>query len=1072
MRNYFALLFISVFLSACGGGGSAGSAGGNPSGLSIPVGSVSGIGFDGLLINSDISIYDFTSGTKGALLGHAVSDTSGLYKISLQSESRPILVEASGGYYMEEAGSGFQVKLTTKHRLTAVANYTMGAIPRVSTTNYTHLAAGLAAYNISKGAVVATAINEANNRVSAMLGVDILTTTPLQITDPANASASLTSELRYGFLSGAISMWTYNNTPANGLAHKTPYTSIDFAQLMYQDVLADGILDGSGFDASGKVAQLSFGTTTLTTDTYRLGLGVSMLQMANNANNKTGLNGASVLPFVQSIIASTDSVFNNVVPTAIAAPVVNITTPAANAAWLNTVNVLATTSTASVLSSVELLVDGVSVATATNPAAPIFSVVTSTYPDGAHTVGVRATDIGGLVTTKTVPVLIVNQVPSVTLNAPAANAVISGTTAVTATNASTVGLNKVELLVDGVSVATAAANLLSPSFSLDTALYTDGAHTVGVRATDIGGQVVTTTHAITIANFAPAVTITYPASAALLRGSLMVAATATSTAGLSSVALLVDGVTAATAANIAAPSMQLITTNFPDGAHTISVRATDIGGRASTQTIPVVFDNVAPVVNITTPTVGSIMRGAANVTATTSSLAGVAKNELLVDSLLVATATSLTSPSFSLNTALYQDGTRAIGVRSTDIGGLVTTSTAQVFLSNVVPVVNITAPAANAVLSTTASVTATTQSTIGLSKVELLVDGVVAAAATNLVAPMFNLNITGYIDGAHTIGVRATDIGGLVTTRTISVVIANVPPNVTISSPASGAMLRGVATVSGTAQSGAGVASVDLLVDGVLFATAASATAPSFSLNTTAYADGAHVLAIRATDVGARVTTTTIPVAFSNVAPVVSITGPANGAWGSKTLNVTTATQSVAGLSSVQLLVDNALVSSSTTASPTFALVTTTYTEGVHTISVKATDIYGLVTTSSMTLNIDNTPPTLTGTGGYACPAKLGLCSSYHANGTVADNLSGVASLTIIGETINAVAVADAALAVGAGGAWSRLVALSTVSQDSLNPGLLRVRDAAGNCSDYIDTSVMGNMLSPALVRTVTAACP
>ena len=302
MRNYLALLISLVFLTACGGGGGSGGGSGS-TGSTIPVGSVSGISFDGLIINGTVSVYDFTTGAKGALLGQTTSDgTSGLYSLSLQVESRPVLLEITGGYYVEEAGPSVQHRSRSvqMQKLTALANYTTGTPLKVAVTTYTHLAAGLAAFEISKGTAVSTAINDANNRASSLAGVNILTTTPKEITDVSNASATLTPELKYGFLAGAISMWTYNNAPSAAVAHLPPYTSIDFAQLLYQDISADGLLDGIGLDSTGAAAPLSFGTTPLGVDVYRLGLGVAMVQMARDAKQQDRAGRfATVLPFAQ-----------------------------------------------------------------------------------------------------------------------------------------------------------------------------------------------------------------------------------------------------------------------------------------------------------------------------------------------------------------------------------------------------------------------------------------------------------------------------------------------------------------------------------------------------------------------------------------------------------------------------------------------------------------------------------------------------------------------------------------------------------------------------------------------------
>ena len=115
MRNCLALFFSFAFLAACGGGAGNESSGSSPTGSTIPVGVVSGTSFDGLIIGGTVSVYDFTTGAKGALLGQTTSDGNGLYSLSLQVESRPVLVEITGGYYVEEAGvpgSSTQVSLS------------------------------------------------------------------------------------------------------------------------------------------------------------------------------------------------------------------------------------------------------------------------------------------------------------------------------------------------------------------------------------------------------------------------------------------------------------------------------------------------------------------------------------------------------------------------------------------------------------------------------------------------------------------------------------------------------------------------------------------------------------------------------------------------------------------------------------------------------------------------------------------------------------------------------------------------------------------------------------------------
>ncbi len=589
------IFVISLMLAACGGGGGSGSTGGSsPIGSTLPVGTVAGTTFDGLISNGVVTVYDFTNGTKGEKLGQATSDSTGRYSISLQVMSRPILVEMTGGFYTEEAGMNAQVTLDSNHKLSALANYTTGSAIRMGITTFTHLAAGLAEYEISKGKGVAAAIDEANNRVSSLVGLNVLTVTPLQITDTGNASATLTPELTYGFLESAISMWTYNHAQSAATQHVVPFTSIDFAQLLYQDVSADGLLDGLGRDSTGNSIQLSFGTFPLGVDVYRMGLGLSLVQMAASTNNKTGLTGAQVLNFSQSFVGNMDAMFNNVAPSTITVPVATINTPTANTKVNGVMNVAATTQSVVGLSKVELLVDGAIAATATtNLTAPSFQINTTAYADGLRTIDVRATDLAGQVSDSSVQVLLDNVAPVVYISNPTANSKLNGMVTVAATAHSVAGLSKVELEIDGTTVAT-ASNLSAPTFQLNTAAYLDGTHVIGVRATDGVGLVSISTIQATFANFVPVVNISTPLANVWVSRAISVAATAQSTIGLSSVVLLVDGTSVGTAANLTTPSFQLDTTTYADGAHTVAVSATDVDGLLTTSTVSINIDNTPP----------------------------------------------------------------------------------------------------------------------------------------------------------------------------------------------------------------------------------------------------------------------------------------------------------------------------------------------------------------------------------------------------------------------------------------------------------------------------------------------
>ena len=117
-------------------------------------------------------------------------------------------------------------------------------------------------------------------------------------------------------------------------------------------------------------------------------------------------------------------------------------------------------------------------------------------------------------------------------------------------------------------------------------------------------------------------------------------------------------------------------------------------------------------------------------------------------------------------------------------------------------------------------------------------------------------------------------------------------PVVSLTAPAPGAALKGIASITGTASDNTGVTKVELLVDGAVKATN-NATSANFTWNTTGVADGSHTIALRATDAaGNSASSAAVAVTVSNTAPApapsiqsFSATPDAVTAGGRSTLN-------------------------------------------------------------------------------------------------------------------------------------------------------------------------------------------
>ena len=382
------VLLLVAGLTACGGGSGGDTSGSLPA--SRPAGTVSGVAFDGVVSGGTVSIYDFSSGSKGALLGSGQTAADGRFAVSIVTPDKPIIIEVAEGAYLEEA-SGLQVQIdpTKGQKLAAVQLYQSGQSVVVNTTFFTTLAAGLAEHLVEEGRAVSDAVQTANAQLSAWAGFDIVATSPLNVADAANRAAVLTDPLRYGFISAALSELTRQVSTAAGQPAHSTWTSSAFIQSAYDDMRADGVLDGVG--ASGPI---SVGSTALTGDTYRATLAERLLQFVTSPKNGTGLDFDAVLPFAQSLGSNAGATFNGAPAVDFTAtkPTVTQFIPADGSTISGSFDANALVSDPLGITLVEYFVDGQFVATAGDPMNPIRAIDTLNFPDGQHVVSIEVTN--------------------------------------------------------------------------------------------------------------------------------------------------------------------------------------------------------------------------------------------------------------------------------------------------------------------------------------------------------------------------------------------------------------------------------------------------------------------------------------------------------------------------------------------------------------------------------------------------------------------------------------------------------------------------------------------------------
>jgi hypothetical protein len=207
-----------------------------------------------------------------------------------------------------------------------------------------------------------------------------------------------------------------------------------------------------------------------------------------------------------------------------------------------------------------------------------------------------------------------------------------------------------------------------------------------------------------------------------------------------------------------------------------------------------------PTISIASPSSGSKASGSVTVTGSASDgSASLANVKVSVDGGTYRSASGTTSWNFPLNTASYPDGAHTIAAQATDSRGSTAVTTETLTFSNSAappppppppppspdttpPSVSISAPADSSTVSGIVSVTGSSSDNVGVSTVQVSVDGGGYQTAQGTTNWSDSVDTTTLTNGPHTFTARATDTSGNVSTTSETVTVQNSvapPPGVT-----------------------------------------------------------------------------------------------------------------------------------------------------------------------------------------------------------------------------------------------------------------------------------------------------
>jgi Big-like domain-containing protein len=208
-------------------------------------------------------------------------------------------------------------------------------------------------------------------------------------------------------------------------------------------------------------------------------------------NTKTVSNGSHTLTAIArdtvggqwSSDPVTVTVFNDLI-----APTVAMTAPTAGAVIRGAAGLSATATDNVGVVGVQFRLDGANVGAEDTSSPYGVSWNTATATDGAHTLSAVARDAAGNTATSAgVPVVVDNTAPTVTISDPAAGAMVTGTTTLSASASDGVGVAGVSFLLDGAPLG--AEDATAPyTMTWDTTPVASGSHVVTAVARDAAGN--------------------------------------------------------------------------------------------------------------------------------------------------------------------------------------------------------------------------------------------------------------------------------------------------------------------------------------------------------------------------------------------------------------------------------------------------------------------------------------------------------------------------------------------------------------------------------------------------------
>jgi len=636
------------------------------------------------------------------------------------------------------------------------------------------------------------------------------------------------------------------------------------------------------------------------------------------------------------------------------------------------------------LTSLKISVDGTSVPV--TPAAATASGMV-TLADGNHTLTASIKDKAGNQASTSSAFSVDTTAPSIHIIQPPPGAiqnVASVQVQVQYGDNENINTSSLKIAIDGVDQTSFFAVTSTSASALLQGPLGEGSHTITAQIADQTGNVGQTSSTFVVDTIKPVLTIVSPIGPVNTVSPSALAQYSDSGTGInpSSVHVFLDGSDVTASFSVGGASVAGTFAGLSEGPHQLRVTVADRAGNLADQSVSFLVDITPPAASFSAPANNSFINSTAPLVTLNYSDSGSGINPASIH-IFLQSGTNPETEITSLFTVGVGQASGAIGgstplvpgtyhlrAQVADNAGNTSSATSAFQLDITPPTYVIQLPAANSFVNiATPTLVVTYQddsSGVDPSKFAIRVDGVdrtnrVTVTATGVSGTL--LASDALADGTHQVDVTVVDrAGNSAPVVPQSFLVDTIAPAISITAPVVGSYTNNnhfpIAVSYSDAGSGIDVASFQLSIDGVdqtsqFTVTATGATGTPVSV----LPDGLHAITASIKDLAGNPSTATEAFTVDTIPPQITITQPANGLFTNAASLVVTG--SVLDASPVTVTVEGVSVpvqgNTFTSAGITLG---TSATQLIH---VVATDAAGNSSSVTLTVNIDRTPPTITG---------------------------------------------------------------------------------------------------------------